>query len=227
MSNNPDDLVSPCDAKMLFGSLSQSSSLFIKGKFFEYDELLGRDKKRWRKGFSDGDFAIFRLTPDKYHYNHVPVSGRVIDYYQISGAYNSCNPNAVISICTPCSKNRRVVTIIDTNVPGGGQIGLVAMIEVAALMIGDIVQCYSDYHYDGAVPVGSGLFIRKGQPKSRFRPGSSTVVLFFEKGRIRPASDVVANMMKSEAKSVFSEGFGANLVETDVDVRSIIGTAVR
>jgi phosphatidylserine decarboxylase len=41
----------------------------------------------------------------------------------------------------PYSKNKRVVTIIDTDVEGGTGIGLVAMIEVVALMIGDIVQC--------------------------------------------------------------------------------------
>jgi hypothetical protein len=31
----------------------------------------------WLPAFDRGDFAIFRLTPDKYHYNHVPVSGEV------------------------------------------------------------------------------------------------------------------------------------------------------
>ena len=31
----------------------------------------------------------------------------------------------------------------DTDIPGGSHVGFVAMIEVVALMIGDIVQCYS------------------------------------------------------------------------------------
>ena len=48
---------------------------------------------------------------------------------------------------TPYSKNRRHVTLIDTDVPGGSQVGMVAMVEVTALMIGDIVQCYSDEKY--------------------------------------------------------------------------------
>jgi len=56
------------------------------------------------------------LTPDKYHYSHVPVSGIVLDFYEIDGVYNSCNPGAVLAVNKAYSKNRRVVTIIDTDV---------------------------------------------------------------------------------------------------------------
>lgn len=227
MPNDPDAVVSPCDAKMLYGSLARASSLFIKGKFFDFDELIGKEKGRWRDAFADGDFALFRLTPDKYHWNHTPASGKVLDFYDISGSYHSCNPHASIAVCTPNSKNRRIVTVIDTDCPGGAHIGLVGMIEVAALMIGDIVQCYSDHHYENPIPVGPGLFMKKGQPKSRFRPGSSTVILFFEKGRVRFADDIAANMFTRGVESILSDGFGGNLVETDVEVRSLIGTAVR
>ncbi|MBN1546992.1 MAG: phosphatidylserine decarboxylase [Syntrophaceae bacterium] len=226
MPNDPGAVVSPCDAKMLYGSLSETSSFFIKGKFFDYDELIGRDKEKWIELFGDGDFAVLRLTPEKYHYNHAPVAGRVVDYYHIAGAYNSCHPDAVISTCTPYSKNKRVVTVINTDVPGGTQVGLVAMVEVVALMIGDIVQCYSDHHYDNPTAVGSGLFMRKGQPKSLFRPGSSTVILFFEKDRIRFADDIAANMSAYGVQSLFNQGFGRHLVETDIKVRSRIGTVL-
>lgn len=226
MPNDPGAVVSPCDAKMLYGSLSDTSSFFIKGKFFDYDELIGTDKKHWNAAFADGDFAVFRLTPEKYHYNHTPVAGQVLDYYHIDGAYNSCHPDAVISTCTPYSKNKRVVTVINTDVPGGTQVGLVVMIEVVALMIGDILQCYSDHHYEHPVPLGPGLFMRKGQPKSLFRPGSSTVILFFAKDRLRFADDIAANMAAHGVQSLFNRGFGRRLVETDVKVRSQIGTVL-
>ena len=226
MPNDPGTVVSPCDAKMLYGSLAETSSFFIKGKFFDYDELIGKDKQRWNGAFEDGDFALFRLTPEKYHYNHTPVAGKVVDLYQISGAYNSCNPNAVISACTPYSKNKRIITVLNTDVPGGTHIGLVAMIEVVALMIGDIIQSYSDHHYDNPTPVGTGLFMKKGQPKSLFRPGSSTVILFFEKDSIRFADDIIANMSAYGVQSLYNEGFSRHLVETDVKVRSLIGTAI-
>jgi Phosphatidylserine decarboxylase len=225
MPNDPLAIVSPADSRMLLGAFAETSSLFIKGKFFDYEEMLGLNKKTWLKTFQDGDFAIFRLTPEKYHYNHTPVAGKVLDFYPISGSYHACNPNAVVTEITPYSKNKRIVTIIDTDVEGGTQVGIVAMIEVVALMIGDIVQCYSENEYDKPMSVGTGMFIKKGMPKSLFRPGSSTVVLIFQKDRVKFADDITANMFYPDAESIFSLGFGKSLVETDVRVRSYIGSA--
>ena len=144
MPDDPLAVVSPADSQVLLGSFSECSGLCVKGKFFDYEELLGPEQVRWLDAFRDGDFAVCRLTPDKYHYNHTPVAGVVVDLYEIDGAYHSCNPGAVIALVTPYSKNKRVVTVIDTDVPGGTQAGLVAMIEVVALMIGGIAQCYSE-----------------------------------------------------------------------------------
>jgi phosphatidylserine decarboxylase len=226
MPNDPLAVVSPADAKMLCGSFCETSGLFLKDKFFDYRELFGLNKKTWLNTFHRGDFALFRLTPEKYHYNHTPVAGKVVDFYPIPGLYHACNPNAVVAVVTPYSKNKRVVTVIDTNVPGGTGVGKVAMIEVVALMIGDIVQCYSENRYDCPQPVGSGMFLRKGVPKSLFRPGSSTVVLVFEQERIRFAEDIAANMSYEGVESIFSRGFGQPLVESDVKVRSMIATGI-
>jgi phosphatidylserine decarboxylase len=223
MPKNPRAIVSPADSRMIPGSLSETSGLFLKGKFFDFEELLGEDKEEWLRAFEDGDYGIFRLTPDKYHYNHMPVSGMVRDIYEIPGHYHSCNPGAVVMVATPYSKNKRVVTVIDTDVPGGTKAGLVAMIEVVALMIGDIVQCYSAQRYEGPRPVRPGMLLKKGSPKSLYRPGSSTDVLLFEKGRMRFSDDLVRNMHLPGVESRFSSGFGKPLVETEVGVRSLIG----
>jgi phosphatidylserine decarboxylase len=225
LPNDPAAVVAPADSRMLVGSFDETSSLFLKGKFFDFEELLGDNKAYWLEAFKGGDYAIFRLTPDKYHYNHTPVAGMVEDHYEIDGRYYACHPEAVVSMITPYSKNRRIVTVIDTDVPGGTGAGLVAMVEVVAMMIGDIVQCYSESRYDYPVPVNDGLFMKKGRPKSLFRPGSSTVVLIFQKGRVRFSDDIVWNMSRPEAASIFSRGFAQPLVETDVMVRSLIGTA--
>src|SRR5215470_8139381 len=69
-------VVCPADARVIVGSLRETSSVFIKEKFFNFDELLGLDHYRWRFAFANGDFALFRLTPEKYHYIHVPVAGQ-------------------------------------------------------------------------------------------------------------------------------------------------------
>jgi phosphatidylserine decarboxylase len=219
----PDAVLSPADARVLIGSFSMTSAVFIKEKFFDYAELIGLDRLNWLSRFDNGDFAVFRLTPDQYHYNHTPVSGVVADHYEISGRYHSCNPGAVVREVTPLSKNRRIITVIDTDTDGGSRIGCVAMVEVVAMMIGDIVQCYSDTAYDDPKGVMPGMVLKKGQPKSLFRPGSSTTVLIFEKDRIRFSDDLCRNMFRRNVSSRFSQGFGMPLVETDVRVRSEIG----
>ncbi len=217
----PEAIVSPADARVIVGSLAQHQQFEIKGKFFSIDELLGSDSP-WVKTFYDGDFAIFRLTPDKYHYNHLPVSGQIIDIYDVDGVFHSCNPQAMVTEVTPLSKNRRVVTIIDTDVPGGSQVGKVAMLEIVALMIGDIVQCYSAERYDNPQPLSKGMFVVKGAPKSLYRPGSSTDVVMFEKGRVRFADDLINNQQRRDVSSRFCLGFKQPLVETDIQVRSLL-----
>ncbi|MCB2187012.1 MAG: phosphatidylserine decarboxylase [Deltaproteobacteria bacterium] len=226
MPEDPHAVVSPADARVLLGSFRRDSLLCIKDKFFDFCELVGEGKTRWQRAFRDGDFALFRLTPDKYHYNHAPVSGRVVDFYHLEGACHSCNPSAVVTLVTPYSKNRRVVTVIDTDLPGGTGCGLVLMVEVVALMIGDIVQCYSQEAYDDPQPVQPGLALHRGQPKSLFRPGSSTVVLIFQPDRVAFDPDLWENQFRSGVHSRFALGFSGPLVETEVQVRSGLGQAL-
>lgn len=225
MPSDIDVVVSPADARVLVGSFHETSLIFLKDKFFSFEELLGSDNRDWHNAFAGGDFAVFRLTPDKYHYNHTPVAGKVVDFYTIDGGYHSCNPTAVVAVATPYSKNKRVVTIIDTDVPDGTGVGLVAMIEVVALMIGDVYQAYSREAYNGPRDIQKGIFLIKGQPKSLYRPGSSTDILVFQEGRVDFAADILDNMGKANVSSRFTRGFHAPLVETDIRVRSLLGTA--
>jgi len=223
MPGDPRIIVSPSDSRILIGSFQNTRNLFIKEKFFNLVELLGPSNHDWHEHFVNCDFAVLRLTPEKYHYNHSPVSGAVSAYYEIDGAYHSCNPSAIIKSASPYSKNKRAVTIIDTDTAGGAKAGLVAMIEVAALMIGGIKQCYSQQRYDSPSKMTTGMLLSRGQPKSMFLPGSSTVVLLFQRGRIQFADDLIRNRRRVDVNSRFSLGFGVSLVETDIKARSKIG----
>jgi phosphatidylserine decarboxylase len=113
------------------------------------------------------------------------------------------------------------------DVAGGTGVGLVAMVEVVALMIGDIVQAYSRQGYDEPQQIEKGMFLKKGQPKSLYRSRSSTDILLFQQGRIRFAEDLLQNQSRSGIASRFSQGFDTPLVETDIKVRSLLATAVR
>ena len=151
------------------------------------------------------------------------MAGVVCDFYENDGDYHSCNPGPVVSLATPYSKNKRVVTVINTDVSGGTGVGWVAMIEVVALMVGDIVQCYSESEYKDPQPVENGMFLQRGCPKSLFRPGSSTTVLLFQKDRVEFSQDLIRNLHRTDVESRYSEGLGKPLVETDIKVRSTIG----
>jgi len=220
MEENLNAISSPCDAKMLIGTLKDTSLFFIKEKFFEVNELFKVNE--YIQLFKEGDFSIFRLTPEEYHYNHAPVSGRLIDIYQIDGTFHSCNPYAVSKIVTPYSKNKRVISIIDTDVPYGSQIGKVAMIEIAAMMIGDICQCYSERDYSDPKILIKGMFLKKGSPKSLFRPGSSTTILFFQKDKVVFCEDLMKNSTRTDVPTRYLINFHKNIVETKVKVRSTI-----
>lgn len=211
-------ITAPADSRMLIGSFDETSFIFLKEKFFGFEEILG-NKPEWHFKFRNGKYAVFRLTPEKYHYNHVPVSGIVSDYYVVDGDFNSCNPGAVAAIDMAYSKNKRCITIIDTDVPGGTGSGFVAMIEVAALMIGVVQQCYSENGYDNPGVIKKGMFIKMGSVKSLFRPGSSVDVLLFEKGRVMFSDDLVENSQRRDVESRFTAHFKRALVETDVQVR--------
>jgi len=58
---------------------------------------------------------------------------------------------------------------------------MIAFIEVVAMMIGEICQVYSPYRYESPSDIKIGQFLVKGQPKSLYRPGSSTDIIIFEK----------------------------------------------
>ena len=214
-------IVCPADARVLVGSMKESSGLYLKQKFFSFPELLG-DGSPWQSSFEGGDYAVFRLTPEKYHYTHSPASGRVLDFYSVEGRYNPCNPNAAVQLMSPVSKNRRVVTVLETDCPNGSAVGRIAMIEVVALMIGQIEQRYSEQRYENPRPIEKGMMLSAGAPKALFRPGSSTVVLLFQPNRIQFATDLIDNQHRGEVQSRFSLTLGLPLAETDVAVRSLL-----
>lgn len=218
-------VVCPADSRVAIGSIREGEGLPIKEKFFAFPELLGGTSTPWTRHFQTGDYAVFRLTPEKYHYTHVPAAGMVRDFYAIDGRYHPCNPNAAVQLLTPHSRNRRFITILDTDSAGGAGLGLIAMVEVVALMVGQVEQRYSEIEYRDPRPMVPGMFLKLGAPKALFRPGSSTVVLLFQKDRVRFAEDLHQNQSRRDVRSRYTAGFGQPLVETDVLVRSSLATS--
>jgi len=222
LPSDPRAIVSPADAYALWGSLADDAAVRVKETFFRLEELVGRTKPEWQAAFAQGEFAVFRLTPDKYHYNHAPVSGRVLESYEIQGRYHACNPCAVVEVASPLSKNGRTVTVIDTDVPGGTGVGLVAMIEVVALMIGRVEQRYSAERYEDPQPLRAGQWLRRGAAKSVYHPGSSTTVLLFQRERVEFSETLQRNVGRADVSSRYRSSCGAPVIETEVALREAV-----
>ena len=226
MPNDPGTIVSPADSRVILGSLSDMSSLFIKGKFFEFDELIGRDKKSWLAAFREWGFCRFPPDTGKVPlqpYTRGGEGGRFLQHPRGLSFLQSLTRS-----CRWLRHTRKTSESSPFLTPmflGERNIGLVAMIEVVALMIGGIVQCVQQEVLPMTrSPSGAVCFVEKGRPKSLFRPGSSTVVLLFERDKVRFADDILANMSAFGVDSLFSKGFGQPMVETDIKVRSLLGS---
>ncbi len=60
MTDDPGEVVSPADARILPGSFTDTPYLCIKEKLFRYEELTGMDRP-WHSKFRDGNM---RFPPD-------------------------------------------------------------------------------------------------------------------------------------------------------------------
>jgi phosphatidylserine decarboxylase len=79
------------------------------------------------------------------------------------------------------------------------------MTEVGATMVGSIVQTYT------------GDFVKKGEEKGYFKFGGSTVVLLFEKNKIRIDEDLLNNTLKGY-ETVIKEGekIGVSIINPSI-----------
>ncbi|MBZ0274482.1 phosphatidylserine decarboxylase [bacterium] len=225
-------VVSPADSKVIGGDLDRGVK--AKGVFFTAAGLLGartrpaasesaRRVADWAARFEGGTFFVFRLAPPDYHWFHAPVAGRVAAAYGVAGRYHSVNPRAVRARPGLLAENARHVTLIDTDAGGGTGVGLVAVVPVAALVIGKIVMRYSPRGYDEAQSVAEGLFIERGKPMGYFAPGSSTVVALFERGRVTACPDIVDLQYRDAGAAVYGPQMtGRPIAEVKLDARDVI-----
>ncbi len=215
-------VVSAGDSKVACGDWEETEKLPVKNRFFDIDELLG-GRTEWVEALRGGRFIIFRLAPPDYHWYHTPVAGKVIDFFALDGWYFSVNPRAVRAVPGLLSKNARQVAIIDTDVPGGTGVGLVAVVDVAAQVIGGLANAYSEKGYENPVPLRKGMTVKRGKPMGNFFPGSSTVVVLFQKSRVQFCPDLLQQQSRTDLSPNYDEErFGRRICEVALDVRDAV-----
>lgn len=166
-------VVLPADARYrIIPNLSEAKFL-IKGRAFDLAEFLG--SPTLAEKYAGGSMVIARLCPLDYHRFHFPCQGIPGEPKQINGYLYSVNPIALKENWKILAENRRVLTLMETE-----SMGTVAMVEVGATCVGEIFQTFTPR-----------AAVEKGAEKGVFSFGGSAMVLLFEKGSIRFASDLL------------------------------------
>jgi len=165
--------ISPGDGKLLaYENIDMNNIVQVKGITYSLKELLQNNEIASR--YEDGTCLILRLCPTDYHRFHFLDSGVCEETNKIKGYYYSVNPVALQKVNKLFCANKREWSIFHSD-----NFGDVLYVEVGATCVGSIIQSYTP-----------GKKVNKGDEKGYFKFGGSTVVLFFEKGKIRIDKDI-------------------------------------
>ena len=176
--DNPNVIVSPADCRsVVFNRLEDAQRIWVKGREFNVERLLGEAYPQDAKRYQNGSLGIFRLAPQDYHRFHIPVDGVMGEPKLIDGEYYTVNPMAIRSALDVYGENIRVVVPIDSVCHGR-----VMVICVGAMMVGSTV-----------ITRKKGDHVKRAEELGYFKFGGSTLLLLFEPGMMRFDEDLVAN----------------------------------
>lgn len=166
-------LISPCDGKLSVFPIRSGSVFTVKQTAYTVGSLL--QDEALGEQFEGGVCVLLRLTVDDYHRYCYIDDGYQGENHWISGCLHTVNPAAVEQV--PVYKeNSRCYCVMETK-----RFGSVVQVEVGAMMVGRIQN-----------PQECCAIVR-GQEKGYFAFGGSSVLLLFEKGRVRLDADLWEN----------------------------------
>jgi len=186
----------PADARYLvFPSMAEVDGLWVKGKHFSLEALLG--SRSLAEKYARGSLVMARLCPTDYHRFHFPCDCVAGDARLINGPLFSVNPIALKKRIEILSENKRMITELKTK-----QFGSILYIEVGATYVGSILQTYTP-----------GREYKKGEEKGYFSFGGSCLLLLFESGKIVFDQDLIdPSLQKMEVRGLLGQSLG-RLVE--------------
>lgn len=134
----PDDsrvVTSPADCRsVVFNRMTDAQSIWVKGREFTVERLLGDAYPQDAKRYTNGSLGIFRLAPQDYHRFHIPVDGIMGEPKIIEGEYYTVNPMAIRSTLDVYGENVRILVPIDSVAHGR-----VMVVCVGAMMVGSTI----------------------------------------------------------------------------------------
>lgn len=185
-------LVSPADGKIIgFSKINDWDKFFIKGTEFSLEKYL--NNKNLFEKYKGGSMIIVRLAPADYHRYHFPADGKIGNRNKIEGSYYSVSPYAIKDNFGVFCENKRELTILENS-----EYGDILISEIGATMVGGIEQTYTP-----------NTLVKKGDEKGYFTFGGSSVLLLFEKNKIKIDHDILRNTKNGyETKIYMGEKIG-------------------
>ena len=185
----------PADARHSgWQDASEITGVFVKNQRFDLPALLGSAELAER--YAHGTVVLSRLCPVDYHRFHFPVAGVPEAPVRIPGPLASVSPYCLRHNLAWLWTNKRELTVLHTETMGD-----VLCLAVGATGVGAI--------YQTSEP---GKPVNKGDEHGYFGFGGSTVMTFFEPGKVKLAEDILANT--------------ANCTETFARMGDVLGTVV-
>lgn len=154
---------------------SQIRNVFVKNQSFDLPALLG--SKELAEKYATGAVVLSRLCPVDCHRFHFPAAGVPEAPVRIPGPLASVSPYCLRHNLSWLWTNKRELTILHTE-----ELGDVLCLAVGATGVGSIFQTYTP-----------GQAVDKGSEHGYFAFGGSTVMTFFEPGRIQLSPDLQEN----------------------------------
>ena len=178
-------VVLPADGRhMGWQDAATMQGAFVKGQKFDLPALLG--SAELAEKYAHGTVVLSRLCPVDYHRFHFVAEGTPEAAVRIPGPLASVSPYCLRSKLAWLWTNKRELTMLHTE-----RVGDVVQLAVGATGVGAIFQTY-----EGGKPVAMG------DEQGYFAFGGSTVMTFFEPGRIQLADDILRNT--AECRETFA-----------------------
>ncbi|CAD6885609.1 unnamed protein product [Tilletia controversa] len=180
---DPGVLVSAADCRLMaFDSVGAATSIWVKGRDFTIERLLGEEFKGVANEYAEGGgFCIFRLAPQDYHRFHCPADATVGRISKIEGQYYTVNPMAIRSSIDVYGENVREV--VEFHSP---QFGTFFMVCIGAMMVGSI-----------GLEIKTGDVVKRGDPFGWFAFGGSTLCMVLPPGSCAFDQDLLENSKRA------------------------------
>jgi phosphatidylserine decarboxylase len=209
INQNPNYLVSPCDALIgAFGEVRNGEIFQAKGFPYALNDLIPNPSLA--KLYEGCEYVTLRLTSSMYHRFHAPAAMRIKKVTYISGDTWNVNPIALKRVERLFCKNERAVIECEINQSANGlNNATLTLVPVAAILVASIrLHCISPLlhlRYQGPNEIDCDAAVNRGEELGWFQHGSTIIVFAPKNYRLLSSIHLGDNIRMGEALFEYSE----------------------